>query len=108
MVRETIISALKILLAIGAIELLLRLTCFNLIAHHLTVLDSSDSVSSIAYIMAAILKILVFGFKYTAFYGVTYLVNNLVGMKTTSLPRCVVMMHTSKELWRYSIQLHKL
>ena len=98
--RDTMKSTLRIGLAIVVMELLLRLSCFNLITNHLTVLDSSDSIPSVVYKVSAILKILSFGFKYIVFYGVTFLINNLVGMRTTALPRCVAMMHTSKELWR--------
>ena len=46
-------------------------------------------------------KGVLFAVKYHVFYGIPSIVNRIVGMKITPLPRCVLMIHTGGELWKY-------
>ena len=57
------------------------------------------SQTSIA--LTLFLKTSLFTSKYIVFYGIPIFFNKIVGMKVVELPRCVLMMHTSSELWRY-------
>jgi hypothetical protein len=47
-----------------------------------------------------IIKGALFAVKYHVFYGLPSIVNKCARMKTTPLPRCVFMMHTTGELWK--------
>jgi hypothetical protein len=51
--------------------------------------------------MALLLNGSLFASKYVVYYGITTLVNKIVGMKTTELPRCISLIHTNSEMWRY-------
>lgn len=55
----------------------------------------------VAVFMTLALKGGLFASKYIIFYGVTLVVNQLVGIKTTGLPRCVFLINTNREMWRY-------
>ena len=51
--------------------------------------------------MALYLKGALFACKYIVYYGITSLINRLFNMKTTQLPRCISIIHTNSEMWRY-------
>ncbi len=57
--------------------------------------------SKVAISMALLLKGSLFAVKYIVFYGLPTIFNEIVGMKTTPLPRCIALIHTNGEMWKY-------
>lgn len=51
--------------------------------------------------MTLYLKGSLFTCKYIVYYGITTFCNKLVGMETNHLPRCISLIHTNAEMWRY-------
>lgn len=51
--------------------------------------------------MAMLLRGSLFASKYIVFYGLPTLVNRIIGMKTTELPRCIALIHLNSEMWRF-------
>lgn len=95
-IKKTII---KILISIVLIEFVLHFTSvytLNLYSDQVI-----DRFSKPSLILAMQLKGSLFVCKYIVYYGLTNLCNSLVGMRTTELPRCVAVVHTNSEMWRY-------
>jgi hypothetical protein len=60
-----------------------------------------DWFSKPSLAMSLYLKGSLFTCKYIVYYGVTNLFNKLAGMNTTKLPRCISIIHTNNEMWKY-------
>ncbi len=58
--------------------------------------------------MALYLKGHLFPVKYIVYYGLATVINKLAGMKTTKLPICGALIHTSSEMWRYFSRIKTL
>ena len=98
--RELVHLIYRIILSISLIELFLRLTSFSTIQSFIHNHNTSHfSFSSIFFSFCY--KGLLFASKYIVYYGIPSVINKMVGMKTTDLPRCTALIHTNRELWRY-------
>ena len=97
--KEVFHLAYRILLSILLIELFYRITCTSAIHAYHNQIASYFSFASIFFSFCY--KGLLFSCKYIVYYGIPSLVNKMVGMKTTELPRCTALIHTNRELWRY-------
>ena len=87
----------KVLFWIFFTELILHFTIFYAIQSNSGLMEEG-SYFSIAGSFAS--KGALFAVKYQVFYGIPNIVNRIVGMKTTPLPRCIPMTHMSSELWK--------
>lgn len=98
----TFSKALKIIFRILTsglmIEIILRLTSTYMIHNYNSQVLNLFSRPSL--IMSLILKGGLFTSQYVVFYGLTSVVNQLVGIKVSDLPQCAFLMHTNKEMWR--------
>ena len=60
-----------------------------------------DNLSKTTLLICLLLKGALFSSKYNVYYGLSLVVNKLVGMETTPLPKCIALIHTNGELWKY-------
>lgn len=96
--KEAFTHFFRIIFWIFVAELVYHYTVFFAVHAHAELLENASF-----YLTAGtlIIKGIFFAVKYIVFYGIPTFVNRLVGMKTTPLPRCVFMIHTNGELWKY-------
>jgi hypothetical protein len=88
----------RILFWIFIIELVSHFTLAFALHESFYLIDHSSKFSIAASLG---IKGSLFSAKYIVYYGLTTLVNEQVGMKTSNLPRCIFLIHTNGELWRY-------
>ena len=81
------------------LELVLHLTSVFTIHNYSK--EVVDEFSKSSLVLSLFLKTSLFTTKYIVIYGVTNFFNKIVGMSVVDLPRCVLMMNTSSEMWRY-------
>ena len=97
--RNIFILLARISFSVIIIELVLHATqAYSLHSFHGRLLPFFSDESLTASLL---LKGTLFTCKYIVYYGATNLINYCVGMKTTDLPRCIFLMHTNSELWRF-------
>jgi Na+/alanine symporter len=91
--------AVRILISTLIIESVLHFTSiYSLIVYHKQLVHyfSKSSIILALYLVGSL-----FACKYIVYYGLSTMVNLLVGMKTTELPRCISLIHLNSELWRF-------
>ncbi len=97
--KDLLVTFIRISISFLIMEIVLHLTSlYSIFVYHKQLL-AYFSRPSLA--MALLLNGSLFASKYVVYYGVTTLANKMVGMKTTELPRCISLMHTNSEMWRY-------
>jgi hypothetical protein len=96
--KELIRLLLRIAFNAFLIELTFHLTSIYAI-HGNTRLIEKCSKFTIA--IALYMKGALFSSKYIVFYGLPSIINESIGIKTTPLPRCISVIHTNKEMWKY-------
>ena len=89
----------RILLSCVLIEFFYRLTLSSAIHAYHEQIISYFSASSVFY--SFVYKGTLFSCKYIVYYGIPSIVNIMVGIKTTRLPRCTTVIHTNREMWRF-------
>lgn len=98
-IKKLAILIARIVMSGLLIELVLHLTLtYKIHAYHgyLTPYFSDQALWA-----TLLLKGSLFSCKYIVYYGMGNLVNSCVGMRTSELPRCVALIHTNGEMWRY-------
>ena len=89
---------MRVILGILIIEIFNHVTIiFSMHENELLIKKSSR----LAIAIALLLKGALFAVKYIVFYGVPTFFNEIVGMKTTPLPRCIALISTNGEMWKY-------
>ena len=78
------------------------------IFNHITIIFSiyedkflHEKVSKWTISISILLKGALFAVKYIVFYGLPTFFNEIVGMKTTPLPRCIFLISTNGETWKH-------
>ena len=99
--QRALIDLSRVLASFLLIEGVLRATSvYSMIIYH-----EHESVishfSASSYALALWLVGSLFAAKYVVYYGLTGVINQLVGMQSSPLPRCISLMHTSAEMWRH-------
>lgn len=98
-IEEAFKILFRIIISALIIEVTLNLTCtYTIVVYHEKFLGFFSRTS---LVMAHYLRGSLFCCKYVVYYGVPTLINFIIGMKINSLPRCISVMHTNGELWRY-------
>ena len=76
--------------------------------NHLTIVFSMhensklvERASKFTIAFALLIKGALFSVKYIVFYGIPNIFNEIVGIKTTPLPRCIALISTNGEMWKY-------
>lgn len=88
----------KILFWIIALEVDLHTHVLYAIINDVNLVNKFSLLTIIAALM---FKILLFTAKYIVYYGLPNLINRQVGMHTGELPKCLALLHTSAEAWKY-------
>lgn len=94
--KEALILASRVLFSAFLVELALHFTVVYAI--HSIDFEFSSGVMNFGTLL---FKGALFTTRYVYIYGLPTLINQVVGMKTTPLPRCILMIHTGGELWKY-------
>lgn len=96
--KAILIQFIRILFWIFITELASHYTLAFALHESYYLIDTSSKFSLAASLG---IKGSLFTAKYIVYYGLTTVVNQQVGMQTTDLPRCIFLIHTNAELWRY-------
>ncbi|CAF1096654.1 unnamed protein product [Brachionus calyciflorus] len=97
--KDVLKFILRIAFSLFLIEFFLRATSTYTTLNYTSYV--SDYFSMTSYIMSMFIRGSLFASKYVVYYGIPTLINKFVGMKTTELPRCIVLIHLNSEMWRY-------
>ncbi len=89
----------RILISIVLVEGFLHMTSIYAINENLINISNHFSVTSVS--LSILLKICLFTCKYIVYYGLTSMINLIVGMKCTDMPRSLLITNTNRELWKY-------
>lgn len=89
---------MRVIISIFLIELALHTTIVFSMHENIRIIRNC-SKATIA--IALMLKGALFTSKYIVFYGIPSIFNKIVGIETTPLPRCIALIHTNSEMWKY-------
>lgn len=90
---------MRIFFSMVLIEFFLRTTSSYTILIYTNYVRKYFSVTS--FVMSILIRGSLFTSKYIVYYGFPTLVNKILGMKTSELPRCFALLHLNSEMWRY-------
>lgn len=97
--KEAVNLSVRIGFSMLLIEILLRITSSYTVLIYTNYVWRYFSVTS--FVMSILIRGSLFTSKYIVYYGIPTLVNKIVGMRTTELPRCFALIHLNSEMWRY-------